>query len=107
MSTIKISDESFDKEVLKNNQKSVLVDFYADWCGPCKIIGPILEELSVEMKDRLVIAKHNIDENPNIPTRYGVRGIPTMLLFKDGKLVDTKVGAIPKKNIKDWLDSKI
>jgi len=106
MATIQVSDDTFDKDVLKND-KSVLVDFYADWCGPCKMVAPILEEISNEMKDRLVIAKHNIDDNPNIPTRYGVRGIPTMLLFKDGKLVDTKVGAIPKKNIKEWLDSKI
>jgi len=106
MATIQVSDDTFDKDVLKND-KSVLVDFYADWCGPCKMVAPILEEISNEMKDRLVIAKHNIDDNPNVPTRYGVRGIPTMLLFKDGKLVDTKVGAIPKKNIKEWLDSKI
>jgi len=106
MATIQVSDDTFDKDVLKND-KSVLVDFYADWCGPCKMVAPILEEISDEMKDKLVIAKHNIDDNPNIPTRYGVRGIPTMLLFKDGKLVDTKVGAIPKKNIKEWLDSKI
>ncbi len=106
MPTIQVSDDTFDKDVLKND-KSVLVDFYADWCGPCKMVAPILEEISDEMKDKLVIAKHNIDDNPNVPTRYGVRGIPTMLLFKDGKLVDTKVGAIPKKNIKEWLDSKI
>jgi len=106
MATIKVSDDTFDKDVLKND-KSVLVDFYADWCGPCKMVAPILEEISNEMKDKLVIAKHNIDDNPNVPTRYGVRGIPTMLLFKGGKLVDTKVGAIPKKNIKEWLDSKI
>jgi len=106
MATIQVSDDTFDKDVLKN-EKSVLVDFYADWCGPCKMVAPILEEISDEMKDKLVIAKHNIDDNPNVPTRYGVRGIPTMLLFKDGKLVDTKVGAIPKKNIKEWLESKV
>jgi len=106
MPIIQVSDDTFDKDVLKND-KSVLVDFYADWCGPCKMVAPILEEISDEMKDKLVIAKHNIDDIPNVPTRYGVRGIPTMLLFKDGKLVDTKVGAIPKKNIKEWLDSKI
>jgi len=106
MATIQVNDDTFDKDVLKND-KCVLVDFYADWCGPCKMVAPILEEISDEMRDKLVIAKHNIDDNPNVPTRYGVRGIPTMLLFKDGKLVDTKVGAIPKKNIKEWLDSKI
>jgi len=106
MTIIQVSDDTFDNDVLKND-KSVLVDFYADWCGPCKMVAPILEEISDEMKDKLIIAKHNIDDNPNVPTRYGVRGIPTMLLFKDGKLVDTKVGAIPKKNIKEWLDSKI
>ena len=106
MSTIKITDESFETEVLKAN-KLTLVDFWAEWCQPCKMIGPLLEEISDEMKDRIVIAKHNIDENPNQPTKYGVRGIPTMLLFKDGELKATKVGATTKSNIISWIRENI
>ena len=106
MSTIKITDESFEKDVLKND-KLVAVDFFADWCGPCKQIAPILEEISDEMKDQVVIAKHNIDENPNQPSKYGVRGIPTMLLFKSGELKATKVGATTKSNIISWIKENI
>ena len=106
MATIKITDESFETEVLKAN-KPTLVDFWAEWCQPCKMIGPLLEEISDEMKDRIVIAKHNIDENPNQPTKYGVRGIPTMLLFKDGELKATKVGATTKSNIISWIRENI
>jgi len=106
MATIKITDESFEKDVLKND-KLVAVDFFADWCGPCKQIAPILEEISDEMKDQVVIAKHNIDENPNQPTKYGVRGIPTMLLFKSGELKATKVGATTKSNIVSWIKENI
>tara|TARA_B100000686_G_C16251090_1_gene694480 strand:- start:72 stop:392 length:321 start_codon:yes stop_codon:yes gene_type:complete len=106
MPTIKITDESFEKDVLKND-KLVAVDFFADWCGPCKQIAPILEEISDEMKDQVVIAKHNIDENPNQPSRYGVRGIPTMLLFKGGELKATKVGATTKSNIVSWIKENI
>ena len=106
MSTIKITDESFETEVLKAN-KPTLVDFWAEWCQPCKMIGPLLEEISDEMKDQVVIAKHNIDENPNQPTKYGVRGIPTMLLFKDGELKATKVGATTKSNIISWIRENI
>ena len=106
MPTIKISDESFEKDVLKND-KLVAVDFFADWCGPCKQIAPILEEISDEMKDQVVIAKHNIDEHPNQPTKYGVRGIPTMLLFKGGELKATKVGATTKSNIISWIKENI
>ena len=106
MPTIKITDESFEKDVLKND-KLVAVDFFADWCGACKQIAPILEEISDEMKDQVVIAKHNIDENPNQPSRYGVRGIPTMLLFKGGELKATKVGATTKSNIVSWIKENI
>ena len=106
MPTIKITDESFEKDVLKND-KLVAVDFFADWCGPCKQIAPILEEISNEMKDQVIIAKHNIDENPNQPTKYGVRGIPTMLLFKGGELKATKVGATTKSNIVSWIKENI
>ena len=106
MPTIKITDESFEKDVL-NSEKVVLVDFWAEWCGPCKQIGPILEEISDEMKDQVIVAKHNIDENPNQPTKYGVRGIPTMLLFKSKELKATKVGATTKSNIVSWIKENI
>ena len=106
MPTIKITDESFEKDVLKND-KLVAVDFFADWCGPCKQIAPILEEISDEMKDQVVIAKHNIDQEPNTPTKYGIKGIPTMLLFKGGELKATKVGATTKSNIVSWIKENI
>jgi thioredoxin 1 len=106
MATKKITDESFETDVVKASIPTV-VDFWAEWCGPCKQIGPILEEISDEMKDRVVIAKHNIDEEPNTPTKYGVRGIPTMLLFKDGQLKATKVGATTKSNILSWIEENI
>ena len=91
MATLKVNDENFDTEVLKSS-KPIVVDFWAEWCGPCKMIGPILEEISDEMSNEVTIAKHNIDEEPNTPTKYGVRGIPTMLLFKDGELKSTTIG---------------
>jgi len=106
MATKKITDESFETDVVKASIPTV-VDFWAEWCGPCKQIGPILEEISDEMKDKVIIAKHNIDEEPNIPTKYGVRGIPTMLLFKDGQLKATKVGATTKSNIVSWIEDNI
>ena len=106
MATKKITDESFETDVVKAAIPTI-VDFWAEWCGPCKQIGPVLEEISDEMKDQVVIAKHNIDEEPNTPTKYGVRGIPTMLLFKDGKLQATKVGATTKSNIVSWIKENI
>ena len=106
MATKKITDESFETDVVKASIPTV-VDFWAEWCGPCKQIGPVLEEISDEMKDKVVIAKHNIDEEPNSPTKYGVRGIPTMLLFKDGQLKATKVGATTKSNIVSWIKDSI
>ena len=106
MPTKKITDESFETDVVKAPMPTV-VDFWAEWCGPCKQIGPVLEEISDEMKDKVVIAKHNIDEEPNTPTKYGVRGIPTMLLFKDGQLKATKVGATTKSNIVAWIKENI
>jgi|TARA_B110000881_G_C18514971_1_gene484374 thioredoxin 1 len=105
MPTKKITDESFENEV-KNN-KNLVIDFWAEWCGPCKQIGPVLEEISNELKEEVVIAKHNIDEEPNSPTKYGIRGIPTMLLFKDGQLKATKVGATTKSNILTWIKENI
>ena len=101
-----ITDESFDSDVIKSNKPTV-VDFLAEWCGPCKQIGPVLEEISDEMKDQVVIAKHNIDQEPNTPTKYGIKGIPTMLLFKGGELKATKVGATTKSNIVSWIKENI
>ncbi len=95
MPTLAITDDSFETDVLKASGP-VLVDFWAEWCGPCKQIGPALEEISEEMAGQLVVAKLNIDDNPSTGSRYGVRGIPTMMLFKDGQVVSTKVGAMAK-----------
>ena len=106
MATKKITDENFDTDVLKASKPTV-VDFWAEWCGPCKQIGPVLEEISEEMKDQVIIAKHNIDNEPNTPTKYGIRGIPTMLLFKGGELKATKVGATTKSNIISWIKENI
>ena len=106
MVTKNVTDENFETEVLKGD-KLTLVDFWAEWCGPCKQVGPILEEISNEMSDQVVIAKHNIDDHPNQPTRYGVRGIPTMLLFKGGELKATKVGVTTKSNIISWIRENI
>ena len=84
-----------------------MVDFWAEWCGPCKIIGPILEELSEEKRDQIIIAKMNVDENKVIPSKYGIRGIPTLMIFKNNSLLDTKVGASSKSSINEWIDSVI
>ena len=106
MATLKVTDEKFEEQVLKN-EKPVLVDFWAEWCGPCKMVGPILEEISEEMANDIVIAKHDIDSEPNMPTKYGIRGIPTMLLFKDGELKAQKIGATTKSNIVSWIEENI
>ena len=106
MATKNTTDENFEKEVLKAD-KMALVDFWAEWCGPCKQLSPILEEISNEMNDKVFFAKHNIDEQPNMPTKYGVRGIPTMLLFKGGELKATKVGVTTKSNIISWIKENL
>ena len=106
MATVNVTDENFETEVVKAS-KPVIVDFWADWCGPCKMIGPVLEEISGEMSDEVIIAKLNIDNEVNTPTKFGIRGIPTMLLFKDGELKATKVGATTKSNIVSWIKENI
>lgn len=99
-----ITDSEF-QELIDNSTKPVLVDFWADWCGPCRMLGPILEEISKEYEGKLEVVKLNIDENPETPTKLGVRSIPTLMLFNNGKLMSTKVGASPKSNIIEWIDS--
>ena len=106
MPTKAVTDQNFETEVLKS-EKPTLVDFWAEWCNPCKQLSPVLEEISEELKNDVVIAKHNIDNEPNVPTKYGIRGIPTMLLFKDGELKATKVGATTKSNIVEWIKENI
>jgi thioredoxin 1 len=102
MSTVTVTDESFEQDVLKAG-KPVLVDFWAEWCGPCKQIAPALEQIAEELHDQVTIAKLNIEDSPTTPSRYGVRGIPTMMLFKDGQMASMKVGAMPKGKILEWL----
>ncbi len=106
MSAIHVSDQEFEEKVLQSSTP-VLVDFWAEWCGPCRQIAPILDEISTEMGEKVVIAKVNIDKNPETPQKYGVRGIPTMILFKDGKAAATKVGSIPKVKLVEWIDSAV
>lgn len=102
MSTVKITDENFDQAVLQA-ELPVLVDFWAEWCGPCKQIAPALEQISEELSGLVTIAKLNIEDSPTTPSRYGVRGIPTMMLFRDGQMASMKVGAMPKQKILEWL----
>ena len=106
MTTVAVTDDTFENEVL-GAEKPVVVDFWAEWCGPCKQIGPALEEIASEMGEQVTVAKVNIDDSPNAPSKYGVRGIPTLLLFKDGEVVDRKVGADSKRGIENWISSAI
>jgi thioredoxin 1 len=106
MATKTITDDSFQQDVLSASGP-VLVDFWAEWCGPCKMIGPALEEISDELDGKVTVAKLNIDDNPDAPAKYGVRGIPTMILFKDGQPAATKVGAAPKSALQSWLEQQL
>jgi thioredoxin 1 len=106
MTTIAVTDDTFDAEV-RQSDIPVVVDFWAEWCGPCKQIGPALEELATEYEGRVKIAKVNVDENPNSPAQLGVRGIPALFLFKGGQVVSNKVGAAPKASLQSWIDDAI
>ena len=106
MASEPVSDDSFETDVL-GADGPVLVDFWAEWCGPCKQIGPSLEEISDEMGEAITVAKVNIDDNPMTPSKYGVRGIPTLMLFKDGEVAATKVGALPKGKLVEWIQSSV
>ena len=101
-----VSDANFEEEVLKSD-KPVIVDFWAEWCGPCQSLMPLVEELSNEMGDKVKVVKINIDESPDAPTKYGVRGIPTLMVFKDGAVADTKVGGMSKSQLTEWAESQV
>lgn len=106
MATNKVSDDSFEADVLKSGTP-VLVDFWAEWCGPCKSIAPALEEIAQELNGKLKVVKVDIDRNAQTPKKYGIRGVPTLMLFKDGQVAATKVGAEPKRKLLDWVNSVI
>jgi thioredoxin 1 len=105
-SIVHVSDDTFEEKVLKSD-KPVLIDYWAEWCGPCKMIAPVLDEIATEYADRVVVAKLNIDENPETPPKYGIRGIPTLMLFKDGNVEATKVGAVSKSQLTAFIDGNL
>jgi len=104
--SVSVTDQNFEAEVLQSDSP-VVVDFWAEWCGPCKVMSPLVDDLANELGDKVKVVKLNIDENPNAPTKYGVRGIPTFMVFKGGQLVDTKVGSMSKTALSDWVKNAI
>ena len=106
MNPTKVTDDSFDKDVIKASSP-VLVDFWAEWCGPCKVIAPALDDLAKDLAGKVTVAKINVDENPGTPTKYGVRGIPTLMLFNTGQVAATKVGSLPKSKLYEWVQSQL
>ena len=106
MSVKSIKEKEFESEVI-NSDKPVLIDFWAEWCGPCKEIVPILEEIADEMQDIIKVVKINIDENPNIPNKYGIQSIPTMIIFKKGQPISTKIGVAIKSEVKTWIETSV
>lgn len=106
MASKSVSDSDFNKEVLEAGEP-VVVDFWAEWCGPCKALSPLIDEVATEMQDKIKIVKVNIDESPETPSKYGVRGIPTLMIFKDGQVVDTRVGGMPKGQLTEWIEGSV
>ena len=106
MTTFSTNDDNFDQDIAES-KVPVLVDFWAEWCGPCKQIGPILEEIAIEQESKIKVLKINIDENPQTPQKFGVRGIPTLMFFKEGKLIESKVGSLPKTALEAWIQANL
>lgn len=106
MSSLAVTDENFENEVLQSDTP-VMVDFWAEWCGPCKALSPVVDEIASEMGDKVKVVKVNIDEAPEAPTKYGVRGVPTLMIFKNGEVVDTRVGGLPKSQLSEWVEGAL
>jgi len=106
MSSINVNDNNFVEEVV-NSQTTVMVDFWAEWCAPCKNLSPLIDDVAHEMSDKIKIVKINIDESPDTPTKYGIKGLPTLMIFKNGQVVDTKIGGMSKGQLVEWLENNI
>ncbi|MCB1721696.1 MAG: thioredoxin [Alphaproteobacteria bacterium] len=106
MPSVAVTDSNFDSEVLQSD-KPVIVDFWAEWCGPCKQLSPVIDELAEDLGDSVKVVKVNIDEAPEAPTKYGVRGVPTLMIFKEGQVVDTRVGGMPKSQLQEWIEGQV